>query len=109
MDMKSYMNTLMFYAIGFINRDRLDGETELDRLAVNLSLTLCKDGFRFDNCFYQIIKFFRMYENRFQFLSAIAKKLVTELEQIYKVQISMAELHQSISQYIFKDYDANYD
>lgn len=34
---KDYLKILMTYVVGFMNRDRLDGETELDRLALNLS------------------------------------------------------------------------
>lgn len=51
----------MFYAIGFINRDRLDGETELDRLANNLCELVCIPNFKYDQCCVEIIKFFRIY------------------------------------------------
>ena len=84
----------MLYAIGFINRDRLDGETELDRLAINLSEMVCKPRFKYDYCYKEIIKFFRIYENRFQFLSNTCKKFVTELEQIYQINFQIGTLHQ---------------
>lgn len=103
------MNILMLYAVGFINRDRLDGETELERLAENLSELVCKPRFKYDSCYAEIVLFFRIYENRFQFLSAKCKKFVSELEEIYKVHYPIASLHQEVSKRIFKEYSADYD
>ena len=36
------------YMVGFINRDRLDGETELDVLTDNLQTMLFKNKFSFN-------------------------------------------------------------
>lgn len=99
----------MLYAIGFINRDRLDGETELDRLALNLSELVCKPNFKYDQCYVEIIKFFKIYENRFQFLSTTCRNLVSCLESIYKISIPVADLHMEVGNRVFRDYSADYN
>ena len=64
----TYIDILMLYTVGFINRDRLDGETELNKLTENLSKCIFKPNFNFDSAYQTIILFYRIYENRFQFL-----------------------------------------
>lgn len=43
-----YIQILTMYMVGFINRDRLDGETELDVLTDNLQTMLFKNKFSFN-------------------------------------------------------------
>jgi|LakMenE01Jun11ns_1017448.scaffolds.fasta_scaffold9888122_2 hypothetical protein len=48
---------------------------------------VCKKNFTYDDSYHQIILFFRIYENRFQFLSNTCKKFVSALESMYKTKI----------------------
>lgn len=57
----------------------------------------------------EIIKFFRIYENRFHFLSSTCKNLVSTLERIYRYQISIADIHQEVANQMFRGYNANYN
>ena len=107
--MGTYLDILMLYAIGFINRDRLDGETELNKLTENLSKAVFKQGFNFRQSHHTIILFYRIYENRFQFLGQESQQFVSSLEQIHKRTFSVTEIHEEVARRIFKDYSADYD
>lgn len=48
-----------------------------------------------------------MYEIRFQIISTACKNFVSELEEIYGVRFTPAQLNQEVSKYLFRDYDAN--
>lgn len=107
--METYLDILVLYAVGFINRDRLDGETELNRLTENLSRMVFNKKFTFSKSHSKIIKFYRIYENRFQFLSKESQQFVSSLEQIYRRTFTVAELHQEVANRIFTDFSADYD
>ena len=55
---------------------------------------MCKPKFKYDQCYVEIIKFFRIYEVRLQFLSNTSKNFVKKLESIYSFHLPIASLHQ---------------
>ena len=79
-----YFDILEFYVIGFINQDRLDGESELDKLTNNLSSLLLRKNFTYKKHFERVIMFYKVYEARFSYLSSVSKKFVSDLQKLYK-------------------------
>lgn len=74
-----YIEILLMYTVGFINRDRLDGETELDVLTESLQIMSFKKSISFHKDYKLIILFYAIYENRFQGLTPTAKRFVRNL------------------------------
>ena len=58
---ETYFRILEFYVIGFINHDRLEGESELDKLTHNLSSLLLNKKFSFKRTYDKIIIFYKVY------------------------------------------------
>ena len=62
---------------------------------------LFRKHFNFDKFARKLILFYRIYESKFLILSPIAKRFVENLENIYKINVSVVDIHEGIANRLF--------
>ena len=97
-----YFEILVFYVIGFINQDRLEGESELDKLTKNISTFILDKKFTYRKHHDTVIMFYKVYEARFSYLSSISKKFVSDLQRLFKYYPELSDIHNKIHRGVFR-------